>query len=369
VIALAILLSAGCDQKSSGLSNSVDAPGLGLEPAAQMCGDAGLVVPTSSEDRAHVVINEVFAGSLTDDDEDWIEILNAGGKGVLIGGWRIEDRFTSGMVKPSPEQFVFPAATFICPGALLVVTRDRSCDDAPMTFDFGVGSTDRIILMDSKEREVDDVRWEELPDGLAFARVADGVFERIESTQGQPNRGGDCPCCSECIVLGTCLEQEGSCVATTDLKCKTSLACRQLGLCKRVADRCEAATAEDCKLSSVCLEKGRCALGDGACVLGNDTDCSHSTLCDHEGRCFADRGRGTCVAGSEDDCRKSEDCVKTEADATGELVVTRKNRCTLDLDVASDEIPRCVATSCVDATVCKDDRNCCALVDGKCVAP
>jgi hypothetical protein len=326
--------------------------------------DAGLEVPfdtcavTESTDpeRALVSINEVFAGSLYDDARDWIELHNAGDTAVDLTGWTIEDRYTGDDTKPVPGRFTFPSNTLLCPGAYHVVERDLGCEvDA---LEFGLGSTDQLLLARPDGTIVDDVYWANLPrdQSMGLAHDAPGEFRRLATpTIGYPN-SEFCECCGECKI-GKCVAHDGVCVAESETDCEESAACMQLGWCGLVDGECRPTEEAHCRIATTCADKGRCGLVGEDCAVVASDDCRNAKVCSNEGRCTADLDNATCIATSSDDCEASDDCFNVKKNET----IVRKGRCTLSEG-------RCVATSCEDTTVCQE-KMCCTLLDGKCVKP
>ena len=368
--AVQLLVCAGCDQQEpptsfDPASHGLEAP-FGAEADASAARDGGTVTPagpcpgamSSDADAPLVLINEVFAGSLIDEQEDWFELHNVGRTAIALDGWTVEDGFTGDTPKEVPGYFEFPAHTTLCPGAYAVVARGSACEAEDDTFDFGIGSTDSLLLTDASGVVIDEAEWQDLPQEQSVGLVDDekGRFRRL----ARPTRGttnvDECACCGECLI-GRCDLRDGACVATSTTDCRASEACTPLGWCGLVDGRCEAVDEDACRASQVCAKRGRCGLHEGACTVTSDVDCRASKDCENEGRCSADAEKTTCIATSLADCAASDDCVNVDEE-TGELE-SRKSRCTLSGD-------RCVATSCEDTTVC-EEQMCCQLLDGKCV--
>lgn len=353
---LILIATLGCNQKAPPpefIDDVLESRVINLSPPWGIC---GAVVPSNSSLRPSVLINEIYAGSLSDEQDDWFEIHNSGDVAIDLGGWVVEDRFTGDAPKAVPGRFEFPSDTWICPSAFLVIRRESGCELDPLTFDFGLGNTDRLVLTNTSGELVDDQEWLPLPAGQSIGRPDDGPedLQRLATpTPGIPNSDA-CECCGECLI-GACTLRNGVCEVDSDGACADSVACMQLGWCALKDGRCQATTTDHCRASLLCERTGMCDVRNGVCDVITDADCRASKVCENEGRCTADLVLGLCVATSDVDCAASDDCVHVKDGGT----VSRKNRCTLDGN-------RCVATSCVDSTVCQQ-LMCCTLAGGKCV--
>lgn len=325
---------------------------VGLETPFDDCA----VTASSNPDQATVYINEVFAGSLYDDTNDWIELHNTSETAVDLSDWTIEDRYTGDAEKEVPGRFTFPAGTVLCPGGYYVVLRDLGCEvDA---LEFGIGSTDELVLARPDGAIVDDVYWEYLPrdQSMGLERDEPGSFRRLAMPTLGLSNSEFCECCGECKI-GKCVARDGACVAESEEACAESAACEQLGWCALVDGECRPTEDAHCRNAASCSDKGRCGLVDGECAVVASEDCGVAKACSNEGRCEADLVTATCVATTPEDCENSDDCFNVKKDGT----IVRKGRCSLSEG-------RCVATSCQDTTVC-EEKMCCTLLDGKCVKP
>jgi hypothetical protein len=376
---LAALICGGCNQKEP--PERFDPEAEGLEPPfapasdaafdahvsdaaldadvsdAALYGSCHVAEPAPTARAARVQINEVYAGSLIDEEDDWIELYNPGSTAVSLEGWVIEDRFTQDAPKEVPGRYELPAGAKLCARGFYVVARSKSCVEGE-GFEFGLGTTDHVVLSDASGGVADEVEWRDLPHQQAIGRVEERseVFSRLSQPTPGSSNSDACPCCAECLV-GRCTLRDGACVAESEAQCLASVACGQLGWCALQGDRCVAGSTEHCTGSLLCKRQGRCDVRNGACTVATESGCLASKLCENEGRCGVGLDGSTCVAVSQADCEASDDCVRLDAN-TGELE-SKKNRCTL-------REGRCVATQCEDTTSCLE-KMCCDLVDGRCV--
>jgi hypothetical protein len=120
---------------------------------------------------ALVVISEV-----TSDDDDRIELHNAGIAPANLAGWSVVDS------DPSHAPYALPHGTTLAPGAYLVLTRGKA-------HDFGLGTADGLMLRDAHGNTVDITSWHAGAASPSWCRLAaSGVMVTCESTSfGGPN--------------------------------------------------------------------------------------------------------------------------------------------------------------------------------------
>lgn len=121
------------------------------------------------------MINEVLsdneAGIVDENDqnEDWIELYNAGGTTQDLTGWGLYD---SGGVE---ALWAFPEGTSIEPGAWLLVWADDD-EDGPLHATFKIAKEgESLTLVDGSGETVDTVEVPALDPDAAYARESDGA--------------------------------------------------------------------------------------------------------------------------------------------------------------------------------------------------
>lgn len=117
-----------------------------------------------------LVVNEV-----TSTGDDRIELLNGGDAAIDLSGWYVAD--------DADHRYVFPSETTIAAGAYLVLTKG-------VEHDFGLGSDDRVDLVDPSGVVVDSADWGPGEAAISWCRVPNGVGGfRSCATQsfGNPN--------------------------------------------------------------------------------------------------------------------------------------------------------------------------------------
>lgn len=89
----------------------------------------GVPTVTPSPTPPNVVINEVaWAGTLASSDDEWIELYNAGGTDIDIGGWRL-------VAEDGAPDIIFPNGTTITAGSYFLLERAREqVTDVPSDF-------------------------------------------------------------------------------------------------------------------------------------------------------------------------------------------------------------------------------------------
>lgn len=183
----AICCGVACGQPLPPPASAPSASAATTDPAQVTC---DMTTAAEHPDPANIRINEAFAGSRDEVQDDWFEVHNAGAQPVTLTGWVVEDHFTNGAEKGEPGRYTFPATTTLCPDSFLVTTRCRNCADATKAFSFGLGRTDGLALRDGSGRIVDEVSWDHVHRGEAVGRADDAspTFVRLAAdTPGAPN--------------------------------------------------------------------------------------------------------------------------------------------------------------------------------------
>lgn len=121
------------------------------------------VFVTDDSDFNNVVINEINYKSADDfDTKDWIELYNTTSAGINLAGWKIS--------AGSPDEaFTIPAGTIIPPYGYLVVSSNQNKliklnpnltgVSVVGDFEFGLGKTDKVQLLDSEGNLVDEIEY------------------------------------------------------------------------------------------------------------------------------------------------------------------------------------------------------------------
>ena len=139
-----------------------------------------------------VFINEVMAsneGDLMDEMgeyEDWIELYNAGGEAVNLGGLYLADTF------PVRDPWVFPVnqpeVTTVLPDSFLVVFADNDQEQGPLHAGFKISKDgEEVVLLQKIGQDtiiVDHVAFGNQTENVTFGRYPDGgpVFEYMNNT-------------------------------------------------------------------------------------------------------------------------------------------------------------------------------------------
>ncbi len=114
-------------------------------------------------DFNNVVINEINYKSADDfDTKDWIELYNTTSAGINLAGWKL----SAGSLD---EAFTIPAGTIIPPYGYLVVSSNQNKliklnpnltgVSVVGDFEFGLGKTDKVQLLDSEGNLVDEIEY------------------------------------------------------------------------------------------------------------------------------------------------------------------------------------------------------------------
>ncbi len=170
--------------------------GLELELLNDMKITAVLITDTSQIEN--VFINEFLASNgadLTDEIgeyEDWIELYNAGGDAVDLGGLFLADSLPA--LNPWKIPMDRPEVTTIPPYGFMVVYADNDTEQGPLHADFKLGKNGEEVALLQKIGEdtyiVDHVVFGTQTRDVTFGRYPDGspVFEYMtETTPGASN--------------------------------------------------------------------------------------------------------------------------------------------------------------------------------------
>lgn len=146
-------------------------------------------VSTSPMPIELIYINELVAknsGEHLDengDNDDWIELHNAGNETVNLRGWRIGD------TEDPTEQHQFDEDIAIPAGEFLVLWADNESDQGALHLNFKLSKDgESIWLYDEVGNEVDTLTFEALEEGISFGRLADGSHGVLDdASPGQVN--------------------------------------------------------------------------------------------------------------------------------------------------------------------------------------
>ena len=106
------------------------------------------VLTTAATVQAAIVITEVAPSGSTGqcDSEDWIELHNDGDAAVDLAGYKLHDDKGVG----DGDTFTFPASSLIAADEFKLL-----CKDATESFQFGIGKSDQVTLLDASGTVVD----------------------------------------------------------------------------------------------------------------------------------------------------------------------------------------------------------------------
>ncbi len=129
-------------------------------------------------------INEWMARP--ENGSDWLELFNKSTLPVAIGGLKLSDD------SAQPDKTVLPPLSFIGPGGFLRLAADNAPADGPTHLGFRLsGRGEEIILIDTKDKEIDSVLFGEQTRGASSGRYPDGaksiVFFPNSATPGRAN--------------------------------------------------------------------------------------------------------------------------------------------------------------------------------------
>ncbi|MBR6083302.1 MAG: CotH kinase family protein [Salinivirgaceae bacterium] len=121
------------------------------------------IFEADDSDFNNVVINEINYKSADDfDTKDWIELYNTTSAGINLAGWKI----SAGSLD---EAFTIPMGTIIPPYGYLVVSSNQNKliklnpnltgVSVVGDFEFGLGKTDKVQLLDSEGNLVDEIEY------------------------------------------------------------------------------------------------------------------------------------------------------------------------------------------------------------------
>jgi hypothetical protein len=145
-----------------------------------------------------LVINEFMALNVSccpdgssgiDEFDDWIEIYNAGGVAVDIGGMYLSDSKANPFGSKIPDDA--PTQTTIQPGGYLVLWADELREQGPLHVNFKLsGGGEDVGLFYIDGREIDSYSYSTQADDKSFGRTTDGgeTWEQLDTpTQGSSN--------------------------------------------------------------------------------------------------------------------------------------------------------------------------------------
>lgn len=135
--------------------------------------DAPFSVQTAAPPPARVMVNEVLANEPgTAFDEEFVELLNAGGTAAQLDGWTLSDG--------SVVRHVFPAGTRLEPGKALTVFAGKvggSGTQKSSTGALGLSNGGDSVIVRSPDGVVDSVTYSKTlasSDGVSLTRSKDG---------------------------------------------------------------------------------------------------------------------------------------------------------------------------------------------------
>ncbi|TVQ67199.1 MAG: T9SS C-terminal target domain-containing protein [Balneolaceae bacterium] len=140
-----------------------------------------------------VVLNEVMSSNsrtIADEDgdyPDWIELYNAGGEPVALGGYGLSDDLGN------PFRWVFPDTT-LAPGGYMLVwasNKERAVPGGPLHTNFAIASSGEPVLLTRSDGELADLLTaREIPTDWSAGRYPDGTGEWVyfdDPTPGSAN--------------------------------------------------------------------------------------------------------------------------------------------------------------------------------------
>uniref|UniRef100_A0A7S3UDE1 LTD domain-containing protein n=1 Tax=Picocystis salinarum TaxID=88271 RepID=A0A7S3UDE1_9CHLO len=145
--------------------------------------------PEDEQPQGPITINEILPAS---GEDTFIEIMNVGENEVDLSGWRITNQNTgpgSGLVIGSPAggpACLDSSYTRLAPGATMLMRKGEDC-----SFNFDLNKNGAVHIFRANGNEVDVHEWtaDDLEDGLALARLPDGLgyFYARAPTPGAAN--------------------------------------------------------------------------------------------------------------------------------------------------------------------------------------
>jgi len=133
---------------------------------------------------SEVVLNELVAQD-ADGGPDWVELYNRGLQALALDGWGLSDD------PAQPFQFTFPEGSVIEPTGFVVVLGPDS--DADVSFDFGLGGDDVLLLTAPGGQLADRVAWtdEDLAEGASYGRAQNGEGDFVALSPATPGASNE----------------------------------------------------------------------------------------------------------------------------------------------------------------------------------
>lgn len=162
-----LLLCAGCSN-----TQNDEGPGNFVLDAAPMTTPPDAFVPPPPPVDAGLIINEVSATA------DYVELVNTGGS-LDLTGWSVTDDGYDPQAPDAAEH------RFALPMMIMPVGERLLLDMLP----FGIGSSDRVTLLDPAGNVIDTIDWLEGDADPSLCRLPDGQgdFEPCRATPGSTN--------------------------------------------------------------------------------------------------------------------------------------------------------------------------------------
>ncbi|AUX42512.1 uncharacterized protein SOCE26_039450 [Sorangium cellulosum] len=149
---------------------------LRLDPSVLGAAGGGDPGATTVPGEGTVVINEVSSSG-----SDFVELYNAGGETVDLGGWTLTDNDPT-------HTFVLPAETTLAAGGFLVIEGESG--SGPLRLSFGLGSGDSAILYTPGGAVADEHTW--ASHVATASRCPDGAGAFVAPTPATPGAANSC---------------------------------------------------------------------------------------------------------------------------------------------------------------------------------
>ncbi len=158
------------------------------------------IIASVSTSNAQLYINEFLASNETNitdesgDNEDWIEIYNAGSSAIDLAGYYISDDITDPLIWQIPSSN--PGLTTVPAGGYLILWADKDTDDGENHVDIklGAGGEDIILTNPDGVTVVDQLTFGAQTDDISYGRETDGdpnfVFFNTPSPNAENVAGG-----------------------------------------------------------------------------------------------------------------------------------------------------------------------------------
>ncbi len=106
--------------------------------------------------KSDLLITEFLPNPTGSDDNEWIELYNAGAKNIDLLGWQLDDQ------DGGSKAYVFATSTIMGPGSFLVI--DRSTSQITLN-----NTEDSVRLLTPVNEVWQEVKYEKIPEGQAYA--------------------------------------------------------------------------------------------------------------------------------------------------------------------------------------------------------